>query len=113
MTVTIYHNPRCSTSRKTLALLEEKGIEPKVVNYLETPLKADEIKALLKKLGLTAHQLLRRKEVGPLDLDTDAMTETQLVAAMAKHPILIERPVVVNGNKAVLGRPPESVLSIL
>jgi len=113
MTVTIYHNPRCGTSRKTLALLEEKGIEPKVINYLETPLKADEIKALLKKLGLTAHQLLRRKEASPLDLDTDAMTETQLVAAMAKHPILIERPVVVNGNKAVLGRPPESVLSIL
>ena len=113
MTVTIYHNPRCSTSRKTLALLEEHGIKPRIVPYLDTPLKADEIKALLKKLRLTAHELLRKKEAPALGLDPAAMTEAQLIAAMAKHPILIERPVVVSGAKAAIGRPPEAVLSIL
>ena len=113
MTTTIYHNPRCGTSRNTLKLLEERGLKPKVVQYLETPLSADEIKALLKKLKLTAHELLRRKEAAPLSLDTDAMSEAQLVAAMVKHPILIQRPIVVNGTKAVLARPPETVLEIL
>ncbi|TAL01092.1 MAG: arsenate reductase (glutaredoxin) [Rhodospirillaceae bacterium] len=113
MALTIYHNPRCSTSRKTLALLQEQGLKPRIVQYLDTPLKADEIKVLLKKLKLTAHELLRRKEAPALGLDPATMSETQLIAAMAKHPILIERPVVVNGAKAALGRPPESVLSIL
>ena len=113
MTLTIYHNPRCGTSRKTLALLQERGLKPRVIPYLDTPLKADEIKALLKKLGLTAHELLRRKEAPALGLDPAAMSEAQLIAAMVKHPILIERPVVVNGAKAAIGRPPESVLSIL
>ena len=113
MTVTIYHNPKCSTSRNTLKLLNEKGVKPKVVAYLETPLSADEIKGLLKKLKLDARGLLRKKEAAPLGLDTDAMTDAQLIAAMVKHPILIQRPVVVNGAKAVLARPPETVLSIL
>lgn len=113
MAVTIYHNPRCSTSRNTLALIESKGLTPKVIQYLDTPLDADGIKTLLKKLKMTAHELLRRKEAGPLGLDPDKMTEAQLVGAMVKHPILIERPVVVNGAKAVLARPPEKVLNIL
>ena len=113
MAVTIYHNPRCSTSRNTLALLEKKGIAPKVVQYLETPLDAEGLKGLLKKLKLTAHDLLRKKEAAPLGLDTDTMTEAQLIAAMVKHPILIQRPVVVNGAKAIIARPPETVLEIL
>ena len=113
MAVTIYHNPRCGTSRSTLALLEKKGITPKVVQYLDTPLDADGIKGLLKKLKLTAHDLLRKKEAAPLGLDPDAMTEAQLIAAMVKHPILIQRPVVVNGAKAIIARPPETALEIL
>lgn len=113
MAVTIYHNPRCGTSRNTLALLEKKGITPKVVQYLETPLDAEGVKGLLKKLKLTAHDLLRKKEAAPLGLDTDAMTEAQLIAAMVKHPILIQRPVVVNGAKAIIARPPETALEIL
>ena len=113
MTVTIYHNPRCGTSRKTVALLEEKGVKPRVVEYLETPLKADEIKALLQKLGKGIRELVRRKEAPGLGLDLDSMTDAQIIAAMAKNPILMERPVVVNGKKAAIGRPPEAVLDIL
>jgi arsenate reductase len=113
MSVTIYHNPRCSTSRTALKLLTDKGVQPKVIEYLQTPLNADEIKGLLKKLKLTAHELLRRKEAAPLGIDADALSETQLIAAMAKHPILIQRPVVVNGAKAVVARPPETALSVL
>ncbi len=113
MAVTIYHNPKCSTSRNTLKLLEENGVKPKIVLYLETPLSAVDIKGLLKKLKIDAHGLLRKKEAAPLGLDTDAMTDAQLIAAMVKHPILIQRPVVVNGAKAVMARPPETVLSIL
>ncbi len=113
MAVTIYHNPRCSTSRKTLTLLKENGVEPKVVAYLDDPLDVDGLKELLKKLKITAHELLRKKEAAPLGLDTDGMSETQLIAAMAKHPILIQRPVVVNGAKAVIARPPETALEIL
>lgn len=113
MTITIYHNPKCSTSRNALKLLQDEGVKPKVVLYLETPLSADEIKGLLKKLKVDAHGLLRKKEAAPLGLDTDAMTDAQLIAAMVKHPILIQRPAVVNGAKAVLARPPETVLTIL
>jgi arsenate reductase (glutaredoxin) len=113
MAVTIYHNPRCSTSRSTLALLQKKGIAPKVVEYLETPLDAEGLKGLLKKLKLSARALLRKKEAAPLGLDTDAMTEAQLIATMVKHPILMQRPVVVSGAKAVIARPPETALEIL
>ena len=113
MTLTIYHNPRCSTSRNVLALIEARGLKPKVRLYLDDPLTVDEIKALLKKLKLSAQELLRKREAAPLGLDTDAMTEAQLIAAMAKHPVLIQRPVVVNGRIAVLARPPEAVLTAL
>src|SRR5262245_26170774 len=113
MAVTIYHNPRCGTSRNTLALIEGKGVKPKIVPYLDEPLDAEGIKGLLKKLKMTAHELLRKKEAAPLGIDPAKLSEAQLVAAMAKNPILIERPVVVNGAKAVLARPPEKVLDIL
>jgi arsenate reductase len=112
--VTIYHNPRCSKSRNTLALLQENGVEPKIVLYLETPPDSTEIKALLKKLGMTAAELVRRgeDEYKASGLGKDS-SEADIVAAMVKHPKLIERPIVVRGNKAVLGRPPENALALI
>ncbi len=112
--VTIYHNPRCSKSRTTLALLEENGVSPDVVLYLETPPSAQDISGLLAKLSMTAGQLVRSgedvyKECG---LHKDSSDE-QVLAAMAQHPKLIERPIVVMGNRAVLGRPPENVLALI
>jgi arsenate reductase len=112
--VRIYHNPRCTKSRQTLALLQENGVEPEVVEYLKTPPSEAEIRDLLAKLGVGAFDLMRRgekvfKELGlSKDSGDDAM-----VAAMAEHPILIERPIVVKGGKAAIGRPPETVLNIL
>ena len=113
MTVTIYHNPRCNTSRKTLALLEKKGVKPEVVEYLKTPANAAELRQLLTKLGLSPRQLLRKKEAKEAGLDKPNLSDAQLIAGMAKHPITIERPIVVKGNHAALGRPPEAVLKIL
>ena len=113
MTVTIYHNPRCNTSRKTLALLERKGVNPRVVEYLKTPPSAAELKQLLAKLGLRPRELLRKKEAKEAGLDKPALSDAQLIAGMVKHPIAIERPIVVNGARAALGRPPEAVLKIL
>jgi arsenate reductase len=111
---TIYHNPRCSKSRNTLALLQENGIEPEVILYLETCPDADEIRDLLDKLGIGAGQLVRKgedayKECG---LGTDS-SDGDILAAMAGHPKLIERPIVVRGDRAVLGRPPENVLGLI
>ncbi|WP_097460260.1 arsenate reductase (glutaredoxin) [Mangrovitalea sediminis] len=113
--ITIFHNPRCSKSRQTLALLEEKGIEPDVVRYLETPPDALQLRDLLAKLGLSARELMRTKEdeYRELGLNDTALSEDQLIEAMVAHPKLIERPIVVRGDKAVLGRPPESVLTLL
>ena len=113
MTVTIYHNPRCNTSRKTLALMEKKGVKPEVVEYLKTPPNAAELRQLLTKLGLSPRQLLRKKEAKEAGLDKPNLSDAQLIAGMAKHPITIERPIVVKGNHAALGRPPEAVLKIL
>lgn len=112
--VTIYHNPRCSKSRNTLALLQENGVEPKVVLYLETAPSSSEIEGLLKKLGITAAELVRRGEADykASGLDKES-SEADIVAAMVKHPKLIERPIVVRGNKAVLGRPPENALALI
>ncbi len=112
--VTIYHNPRCSKSRNTLALLRENGVEPNIVLYLETPPDSAAIKALLKKLGIGAAELVRRgeDEYKASGLGKDS-SEAEIVAAMVKHPKLIERPIVVRGNKAVLGRPPENVLALI
>lgn len=115
MTVTIYHNPRCSKSRQTLALLEERGLKPRVVEYLKTPPSASELEKILKMLGISARDLIRRKEeiYRELGLDDAGLSEADLVAAMTAHPVLIERPIVVSGAKAALGRPPEAVLDIL
>jgi arsenate reductase len=112
--VTIYHNPRCSKSRNSLALLEENGIEPKVVLYLETQPQVEELAGLLQRLGLTAQQLVRRGEQDykACKLSEDS-TEDEILAAMATHPKLIERPIVVKGERAVLGRPPENVLGLI
>ena len=110
--VTIYHNPRCTKSRQTLELLRSKGIEPTVVEYLKTPPSAAELTAILGKLGKGPRDILRAKEAAEAgiakDLDGDA-----LVAALAANPAAIERPIVVKGDQARVGRPPESVLEIL
>jgi len=115
MTVTIYHNSRCSKSRATLALLEERGIAPKIVAYLETPPTAAELDAILKALGKEPRELMRKGEeiYWRLDLDSTALDREALIKAMVQNPILIERPIVTNGEKAAVGRPPESVLEIL
>lgn len=115
MSVTIYHNPRCSKSRQTLALLREKGAEPEIVEYLKTPPGADELKAILAKLGIGPRDLIRKKEAlyKELGLDNPSLSDDELIAAMIANPRLIERPIVIKGKKAALGRPPESVLDIL
>ena len=113
--VTIYHNPHCSKSRQTLALLEDRGIKPQVIEYLKTPLDATTIAGLLENLGLRAICLVRRKECLFTDLGLAALEDddTALIATMASNPILIERPIVVAGDKARIGRPPPNVLDIL
>ncbi len=113
--VTIYHNPRCSKSQQTLALLEKRGIEPKVIEYLVTPPTEAELKRLLKLLGLQPRELLRTKEdeYKQAKLDRPDITDADIIRAMVKYPRLIERPIVVSGNMAALGRPPEKVLEIL
>ena len=113
MTVRIYHNPRCGTSRKTLALLREKGVEPEIVEYLKTPFTAAELKELLAQLGLLARALIRKKEAAASGIDPASLSEDALIAAMAEHPIIVERPIVVANGKAALGRPPEKVLEVL
>jgi arsenate reductase len=116
MTITIYHNPRCGKSRDTLALLKGKGIEPTVVAYLETPPDAATLRGLLKKLGIADARALMRKgeaEYKALGLTNPSLSQDALIDAMVANPKLIERPIVVSGDKAALGRPPESVLAIL
>lgn len=109
--LTIYHNPRCSKSRNTLQLIEAAGITPEVVLYLENPLNAEEIGSLLTKLGISARDLLRKGESDYKDnnLKNPELSEQQLIDFMAQYPKLIERPIVVKGDQAVLGRPPENV----
>lgn len=111
---TIWHNPRCSKSRQTLALLEERGVQPTVRRYLEDAPSATEIKAALAMLGLKAIDLMRTKEAAFKEQGLSAdMSEDVLIAAMAREPKLIERPVVFTGTRARLGRPPEAVLDLL
>lgn len=115
-TVTIYHNPRCSKSRETLVLLEQHGVEPQVVLYLDTPPSVAELKKLLQQLGFTsARELMRKKEdlYKELKLADETLSEEQLLQAMVANPKLIERPIVVKGGKARIGRPPEQVLEVL
>jgi arsenate reductase len=113
MNVTIYHNPRCGKSRATLALLEKKGLSPRIIEYLKTPPDRAELKRLLKLLGLKPRALLRAKEAKSAGLDRPGLSDDELIAGMVEHPIVIERPIVVAGNRAALGRPPEAVLKIL
>ncbi|MCK8129982.1 arsenate reductase (glutaredoxin) [Pseudoalteromonas sp. 2CM39R] len=115
MSVTIYHNPRCSKSRETLNLLQSKNIEPSVVEYLKTPLSHEQISTLVSQLGFnSARDLMRTKEEQYKALNLkDENSESVLIDAMVDNPKLIERPIVVNNNKAALGRPPENVLSVL
>lgn len=114
--VQIYHNPRCSKSRETLALLTERGIKPEIVLYLQTPPTQSTLQRLLHQLDFTsARQLMRTKETlyKELGLDNAALSEAQLWQALLAHPLLIERPIVVANGKARIGRPPEQVLEIL
>ena len=110
--VTIYHNPRCSKSRQTLALLNEKGVDPKVVEYLNDPPDSNTLKSLVIKLGLAASDLVRQKEFRELDV-LEPTSEEGWIQLMADNPRIIERPIVVADGKAVLGRPPQRVLEIL
>lgn len=115
MKVTIYHNPRCSKSRQALALLEERGIQPTVVEYLRTPPDRDTLVALLARLGIPVRELMRSDEAeyGELGLDAPQRDDEALLDAMVEHPRLIQRPIVVVGDRARIGRPPEAVLEIL
>lgn len=113
--LTLYHNPRCSKSRSALELLEARGVVPTVVRYLETPPNEAQLRDLLGKLGIPARALLRKgeDEYKTLNLADPALSEAQLIAAMAQHPKLIERPIFVAGDTAIIGRPPENVLELL
>ena len=113
MAVTMYHNPRCNTSRRTLALLREKGVEPEIVEYLKTPYTAAQLKRLLGQLKMPASAIVRKKDAAAAGNDPEALSEAALIEAMVRNPIIVERPIVVSGGKAALGRPPETVLSVL
>ncbi|MEQ1889783.1 MAG: arsenate reductase (glutaredoxin) [Alphaproteobacteria bacterium] len=113
--VIIYHNPRCTKSRQTLALLQERGVKPQVIEYLQTPPTVKELEAILIMLGMKPRDLMRKDEslYKEQQLDNERLSYGQLVHAMIRSPILIERPIVVNDGKAAIGRPPEKVLEIL
>lgn len=113
MPVTIYHNPRCSKSRQTLALIEEKGMSPEVVEYLENPPSQAKLKAIISAMGVSPKDIIRKKEAKEEGVDAGALSDAALIKAMTEHPRIIERPIVVSGEKAAMGRPPENVLSIL
>jgi len=115
MSVTIYHNPACGTSRNTLALIRATGAEPEVVHYLEAPPSRDELVSLIRRMGISARDLLREKGTpyAELGLGNPSLTDDQLVDAMMAHPVLINRPIVVGPKGVKLCRPPEEVLSIL
>lgn len=114
MSVVIYHNPRCSKSRQTLALLEERSIQPEIVTYLETPPSVDQLKTLMSQLELTdVRDMMRTKEDIYKELDLKSADDETLFKAMTENPKLIERPIVVANGKAKHGRPPEQVLDIL
>ncbi|OLU28786.1 arsenate reductase (glutaredoxin) [Pseudomonas sp. PA15(2017)] len=111
----LYHNPRCSKSRAALQLLEERDLQPVVVHYLDTPPSAAQLRDVLDKLGLPPRHLLRsgEDEYRELGLADQALSDEQLIAAMAAHPRLIERPILIAGDRAVIGRPPENILELL
>ena len=113
--VTIYHNPRCSKSRQTLALLTQRGLAPEVVHYLDAPPTAATLQRLLRMLAMKPRQLMRTHEAvyAELQLDDPRLTDDELITAMTSHPVLIERPIVEANGRAAIGRPPENVLQII
>ena len=115
MNVTIYHNPRCSKSRQTLQLIRDKGVEPDIVEYLKAPPSAAEIKKILGLLDMVPRELMRKKEAPYCErgLADESLSDASLLAAMHAYPVLIERPIVVKGKRAVLGRPPENVFDLI
>jgi len=115
MPITIYHNPKCSKSRQTLELLKENGVTPTIIEYLKTPPTAEVLKVILGQLRMAPRDLMRKKEdvYAENGLDDPSLSGDDLIDAMVKHPILIERPIVLANGKAALGRPPEQVLDIL
>ncbi len=115
MKVIIYHNPRCTKSRQTLQLLQDQGIEPEVIEYLNTPPDRKTLSRIIAMLGISPRDLMRRKEAPwkALGLDDPSISDDRLIDVMVEYPILIERPIVIAGKQAALGRPPEKVLEIL
>ena len=114
MSIKIYHNPRCSKSRNTLALLEEQGLKVEIVKYLDTPPTKEELKELLLMLGMSARELMRTKEEIYKELGLQEITDEEiLIESMVTHPKLIERPIVIKENHAVIGRPIENVVKLL
>ena len=115
MSVIIYHNPKCSKSRQTLELLKDNGITPTIIEYLQTPPTEEKLKKILTQLDFAPRDLIRKKEsvYAECELDNPSLTNDDLVSFMVKHPILIERPIVLSNDKAAIGRPPEKVLEIL
>jgi arsenate reductase len=113
--ITIYHNPRCSKSRQTLALIEESGVSPEIALYLETPLTVSDVTGLLSTLDMSARDIIRKGEDAYKEntLSDMSLSEAVLIQAIADNPKLLERPIVVNGDKAIIGRPPENVLTLL
>lgn len=115
MTVRIYHNPRCSKSRQTLKLIQEAGLEPEVIKYLESPPSRKELEQILIKLDMEPQELMRKGEsiYKELDLSSRELSRQEAIGILHEHPKLIERPIVVRDDRAVLGRPPENVLDLL
>lgn len=109
----IYHNPRCQKSRAAKQILDEKGVKYRVVEYLKNPPSEEELRTLLRKLGLSARDVVRRNEKLYKELDLQNASEDELIRTIVQHPILLERPIIVRGERAVLARPPEKVYDIL
>jgi arsenate reductase (glutaredoxin) len=115
MSVIMYHNPKCSKSRQTLGLLNDKGIEPEIIEYLKSPPDSAQLKKILSLLGLSPRELIRSKEAVYKEkgLENPGLSDDQLILALIENPVLIERPIVLANGKAAIGRPPENVLAIL
>ena len=115
MTITIYHNPQCSRSRQALGILKDEGIEPTIIEYLRTPPSTERLDHILDLLGMDPRDLMRRKEkkFDENDLGDGALSRNALIKAMVANPILIERPIIIYGDKAIIGRPSEAVRQIL
>ena len=111
----MYHNPRCSKSRETLQLLEERDLHPEIIDYLDEPPSPQELQNIIGMLGVSARDLLRTTEpvYRDADLDDDSLTDDEIIEAICEYPALLQRPIVVSGDKAVIGRPPVKVLDIV